>query len=131
MPRRASGLPSMLDLVMGAAASAARAKAESQRPPWPLNPFPSGVRVGSVTDRVLQVLRSRHPRWHEHRELMRLTGASRGGIAWAVRYLQEHGLVRSIPSARHPNYHRYQAVLASPDKAKTRAKEIADDADRH
>lgn len=128
MSRRASGPPSLLDLVMGAAASAARAKAEAQRPPWPLNPFPKGVREGSVTDKVLHVLRMRHPRWHEHRELMRLTGASRGGIAWAVRYLQERGLVRSIPSARHPNYHRYQAVLAHLDKAKT--KEIADDADR-
>lgn len=66
---------------------------------------------GSITYRVLMLLRERSPRWHEHCELMRLTGASRGAIAWAVRYLQERGMARSIPSNRNPQYRRYQAVL--------------------
>lgn len=65
---------------------------------------------GSITSQVLAVLRERHPRWHEHGELMRLTGGSRGAIAWAVRYLQARGLARSITSNRNPQYRRYQAV---------------------
>lgn len=101
-------LPSLCEQVVAAASAANSA----QRPAWPHNPFPTGVRAGSVTDKVLQLLVSKYPRWHDHREIMRLTGASRGGIAWAVRYLQERHLVRSIASANgHPQYRRYQAVL--------------------
>lgn len=77
---------------------------------WPPNPFPEGIREGSVTDKVLRVLRDRHPQWVEHHELLSLTGASRGAIAWAVRYLKAKGLIRSIPSYRQSNYRRYQAT---------------------
>lgn len=103
-------VPSMFEQLMSAAAGAARAKADAQRPPWPMNPFQPGIRAGSVTDRVLQVLIANYPRWHEHNELMRLTGGTRGAIAWGVGYLQRYGLVRAIPSARHPKYLRYRAV---------------------
>jgi DNA-binding transcriptional regulator GbsR (MarR family) len=56
-------------------------------------------------------LNSAHPRWMEHWELMQITGRSRGAVCWGVRYLAENGLVRSIKSARHPQYLRYQAVI--------------------
>lgn len=129
MPAAKQPLPSLREQLMGAASAAHQLAEEAQRPPWPLNPFPRGVRPGSVTDKVLRLLVARYPRWHEHHELMWRTGASRGGIAWAVRYLAAHQLVRSIPSARHPQYRRYQAVLPIQDKTKT--KEFADDADHH
>lgn len=129
MRQRVGGLPYMLELAVGCAASAAAAKIEAQRPPWPLNPFPRGIREGSATEAVLNALSDGYPRWFENCELMRLTGRSRGAVAWALGYLAEHGLVRSIPSARHPQYRRYQGVLGSQDKSKTR--ESADDADRN
>ncbi len=104
MPAPQPAPPSLYDLVMDAASHAPPPDAPRERP---------GARTphdGSVTSRVLLVLIERHPRWHEHYELMRLTGASRGAIAWAVRYLQNRGLVRSIPSNRNPQYRRYQAT---------------------
>lgn len=106
-----TGLPSFAEMIAGAAAAATRNRQEAQRPPWPLNPFPPGVRTGSVTDKVLAAAVSAHPSWLEHHELMTATGGSRGAIAWAVRYLQEHDLLRSIPSARHRQYRRYQAIV--------------------
>jgi len=100
------GIPSLYQqLIAHVAAHPVQARVK-----WPMNPFPSGVRVGSVTDKVLAIAVLHHPRWFEHHELMRLTGASRGGISWAVRYLQERNMMRSIRSARHPSYLRYQAV---------------------
>lgn len=104
-------LPSMFDQFMSIAASSAAAKAEAQRPAWPPNPFPKGVRTGSATEKVLHALKAAHPRWLEHGELMQLTGRSRGAVTWGMRYLQKQGLVRSIQSARHPSYLRYQAVI--------------------
>lgn len=103
------GMPSLYEMLMAAAASAAMNPDQPQQ--WPVNPFPSGVRQGSVTDRVLIAVVEHHPKWLEHYELIRLTGGSRGAIAWAVRYLQEHGKLRSIQSARNPQYRRYQAVI--------------------
>lgn len=109
-------LPSLYQQLMAAAACAAMCPGTS-RPAWPTNPFSPGVRGGSVTQKVLVVLVDQHPRWLEHRDLMRMTGGSRGAIAWAVRYLQEHGLARSIPSTScrpqggGPQLRRYQAVI--------------------
>lgn len=109
-------LPSLYQQLMAAAACAAMCPGTT-RPAWPTNPFSAGVRDGSVTEKVLEALRSHYPRWLEHRDLMRITGGSRGAIAWAVRYLQEHSLARSIPSAScrpqggGPQLRRYQAVI--------------------
>lgn len=103
-------LPTMFEMLMSASASAARAKEEAQRPPWPSNPFPKGPQPGSATEQILAALTEAHPRWLEHWELMRITGRSRGAIAWGLRYMQERGLVMSIKSARHPNFLRYRAV---------------------
>jgi hypothetical protein len=72
-------LPSMLDMFLSAAASAAAAKADVERPPWPANPFKKGVREGSATDKVHAILVAQQRRWFEHCELMHLTGHSRGG----------------------------------------------------
>ncbi|MBK7022315.1 MAG: hypothetical protein IPH41_01935 [Sulfuritalea sp.] len=101
-------LPSMLDMFLSAAASAAAAKADVERPPWPANPFKKGVREGSATDKVHAILVAQQRRWFEHCELMHLTGHSRGAITWALKYLGERGKVRSIPSARHPQWRRYR-----------------------
>lgn len=106
MQPKPARLPSLYQQLMAHASAAAHDKPRQ----WPMNPFPPGVRSGSVTDKVLAVVVLDHPRWFEHHELMRLAGGSRGAIAWAVRYLQEHNMVRSIPSSRHPSYKRYQAV---------------------
>ncbi len=103
----------MAELAIGCAESYAKAKAEAEalRVPCPLNPFPKGARSGSATSQVLDALRSAHPRWLEHWELMRITGRSRGAVTWGMRFLGERGLVRSIKSARNPQYRRYQAVV--------------------
>lgn len=58
----------------------------------------------------MAVLDAAHPRWMEHRELMHITGHSRGAVSWAVRYLMEHDMVRAIRSARHPQYKRFQST---------------------
>lgn len=105
-----NGVPSMLEMLMSASASAAKAKAEAQRPPWPSNPFPRGIREGSATDKILAALNEAHPRWLEHWELMQITGRSRGAIAWGLKYMQERGLVMSVKSARHPRFLRYRVV---------------------
>lgn len=102
-------LPSLLEQAMGCAEAMAAEPVQQ----WPLNPFPKGIRAGSATDKCLKALETAHPRWVEHAELMRVTGHSRGAIAWAVAYLQRHKLLRSIPSARNRQYLRYQAIKAA------------------
>lgn len=97
---------------MGCASSFAAAKLDAQRPDWPTNPFPRGIREGSATELILEALKTAHPRWMEHWELMQITGRSRGAISWGMRYLGERGLVRAIKSSRNPQYLRYQAVIS-------------------
>lgn len=75
-----------------------------------MNPFPKGIRSGSATDKVNQALVNAFPKWLEHNEIMRLTGCSRGAVAWAIAYLDANQLVRSTKSARHPQYLRYQSM---------------------
>lgn len=101
-------LPSMLELATSAASSAAKAKAEAEKPNWPTNAFQPGIQPDSATDRALKALEAAYPRWLEAWELMRITGRSRGAIAWGMQYLQRRGLVQSIQSARHPQYLRYR-----------------------
>lgn len=105
------GMPSLLQLAQGAAASARQAKEDARKPVWPVNPFPPGIRSGSATDKVYFILSTNPKCWFEHCELMRLTGHSRGAIAWAIRYLAERRKVRSIKSARHPQYLRYRVMV--------------------
>lgn len=110
MPDETPRVLTMFEQLLGASASAARDKAAATRPAWPLNPFPPGIRPGSATAKVKAALEAAHPRWMEHHELMRTTGYSRGAVTWGLRYLSEQGGVRSIPSARHQKYRRYQII---------------------
>ena len=114
------GIPSLLEQVQGCAASAAAAKVEAERPPWPVNPFPRGMKDGSATQKIITALEAAYPRWLECWQLMQITGRSRGAIAWGMRYLAEHGLVRSVQSARHPQYLRYQAMKSTRERGNDR-----------
>lgn len=93
---------------MGCAASYAETKAEQQKPEWRTGQFQPGIRTGSITEKVLDVLKENKSKWFEHHTLMRLTGGSRGAISWAVRYLMAQGQIRTIPSSRQSNYLRYR-----------------------
>lgn len=109
-----SGVPSMFAQLLSASASAAVAKAEAERPPWPMNPFPSGIRAGSATGRVLAELRRVHPQQLEHGQLRFNLGASRGMVTWALKYLERQGLVERVSDPRNPSYRRWRAVLPAP-----------------
>lgn len=107
---RGRGLPTLAQQALAGPAPYVARSAEAERPAWPVNPFPKGIRPGSATEKILAALNTAHPRWLEHWQLMSITGCSRGAVAWGMRYLAAHGLVRSIASARHPQYLRYSAV---------------------
>ncbi len=107
-------VPSLFAQLLSASASAAQAKAEAARPPWPLNPFPRGIRPGSATDRVLAELRRVHPQHLEHGQLRFNLNASRGMVTWALRYLEAHGLVKRLPDPRNPSFRRWRAVVPAP-----------------
>lgn len=102
--------PSLFAMLEAAAAAVSADKAAAARPAWPLNPFPPGIRPGSATAKVKAALDAAHPEWLEHCDLMRMTGHSRGAVAWGLRYLAERGMVRSIQSARRQTYRRYQII---------------------
>jgi len=104
----------MFAQLLSASASAAAVKAEAERPPWPMNPFPSGMRSGSATERVLAELRCVHPQALEHGQLRCNLNASRGMVTWALRYLEAHGLVTRAADPRNPSYSRWRAVLPAP-----------------
>lgn len=99
---------SMFEMLLAAAANAAMAKAEAERPPWPMNPFPTGIRSGSATDCVLAELRRAYPQHLEHGQLRFNLGASRGMVTWALRYAESHGLVERVHDPRHPRYCRWR-----------------------
>ncbi|MBV2185669.1 MAG: hypothetical protein KUL88_14135 [Rhizobium sp.] len=102
--------------LLSASAAATQARAEAEKPAWPLNPFPRGVRAGSMTDRVLQELKRVAPQSLEAGQLRMRLGLTRGGLSWAVRYLQATGEIEQLRSPRSPAYRRYRAVAcpASP-----------------
>lgn len=102
-------IPSMFELAMSAAASAVRAKAEAQRPPWPPNPFARGIREGSGTDRVLALLLAVAPEHLEHGQIRMRLGASRGMVTWALKYLEAQDLVERVHDPRNPQYRRWRA----------------------
>lgn len=106
-------LPSLGELAAGCAQSAQEYKqwrAENERPAWPPNPFPKGAKPGSATSAALAALEAAYPRWLEAWELMRITGRSRGAVAWGMQYLARQGLIKSIQSSRHPQYLRYRII---------------------
>ncbi len=105
-----SRVPSMFEMLLSASASAAAVKAESERPPWPMNPFPTGIRAGSATERVLAELRRVHPQHMEHGQLRFNLNASRGMITWGLRYLESQGFVERVHDPRHPSYRRWRAT---------------------
>jgi hypothetical protein len=100
--------PTMFDLFLSQAANAC---ATDERPSWPRNPFPKGIRAGSATERVLNELRRVHPQHVEHGQLRFNLNASRGMVSWALRYLEGHGLVSRVHDPRNPHYRRWRAVL--------------------
>jgi hypothetical protein len=107
-------VPSLFQQLLSASASAAQAKAEAERPPWPLNPFPRGIRAGSATDRVLAELRRVHPHHLEHGQLRINLAISRGMCSWALKYLEAHGLVQRLHDPRNPSFRRWRAVVPAP-----------------
>lgn len=110
-----SGLPSLLQLALGASASARQAKEDARKPVWPVNPFPRGMRDGKCTDRVLAELKRAYPQHLEHGQLRMNLGLSRGAVCWSLRYLEAHGLVARVSDPRNPQYRRYRAVLVAND----------------
>ncbi len=103
-------VPTMFEMLLSASASAAQAKAEAVKPPWPMNPFPSGIRAGSATERVMAELRRVHPQHLEHGQLRFNLGASRGMVTWALKYLESQDLVCRVHDPRHPHYCRWRAT---------------------
>ena len=104
-------IPSLLELAMGCAASHAQAKAEAEKPAWPLNPFPRGMREGCCTQRVLDELKRAYPRHLEHGQLRFNLSLSRGAVSWSLRYLEANGLVARVRDPRNPLYRRWRAVI--------------------
>lgn len=101
-------VPSLFEQLLSASASAAQAKVERQ--PWPMNPFPRGIRPGSATEKVLAELQRVAPQSLEAGQLRMRCGISRGALAWAVSYLISAGEIRAVPHHRHPQYLRYSAI---------------------
>jgi hypothetical protein len=110
-------LPSLFEQFMSAAASAAAAKSEARRPPWPTNPFPTGIRAGSTTDRVLSELRRAFPQSLEHGQLRHRCQAARGAICWATSFLIHLGKIHAITDPRSPKYQRYRLAPGEADDA--------------
>ena len=98
-------IPSMFEMLLAQAASAA-----NQEPPrtWPMNPFPRGVREGSVTDKVLTELRRVAPRALEHGHLRMRLNAGRGAVSWATAFLIHMGEIEQLSDPRSPMYRKYK-----------------------
>lgn len=111
MSCRGGVTPSLFSQLMAAAAHAAMHPTDP-RPAWPTNPFATGVRSGSATDVVLGAMRGSPQSWWCHSQLMSATGRGRGAVTWALAYLEQQGLIRSIPFTSRPLYRRYRAVIA-------------------
>ncbi len=107
-------LPSMFEMLLSAGASAAQAKAEATKPPWPVNPFPTGIRSGSATEAVLAELQRVAPKPLENGQLRFNLSITRGMATWALHYLESQGLVARVSDPRHPAYCRWRAVLPAP-----------------
>lgn len=106
-----NGIPSFFEQAMGCASSFAQAKADAEKPAWPPNPFPRGMRDGKCTDRVLAELKRAYPQHLEHGQLRMNLGLSRGAVCWALRYLEARGLVARVRDPRNPQYRRWRAVV--------------------
>lgn len=102
-------LPTLFSQLMALAAHAAM-HPEKPRGPWPANPFPSGIRRGSTTDRVLAELVRAHPESMTAGQLRANCEVGRGAVAWAMAYLRSHGLVQAVQDPRQCNYRRYRAT---------------------
>lgn len=93
---------------------AAAAYAASQQPEPHFNPRPPGCAVaGSGTDQVRRLLLTFHPVSFPTSEIRRRTGLGRGCIAWALRYLEHHGMVEAVryDNRRGPGFYlRWRAV---------------------
>lgn len=84
------------------------------RPSWPANPFPPGIRPGSTTDKVLAELRRAAPLALDHSQLRQRCMAGRGAVSWAVLFLAHLGKIERLPDPRSPLYLRYRAKEGRP-----------------
>lgn len=77
------------------------------------NPRPPGViQAGSASEAVLQILRSSPQVFFTHGRLMELTGRSHAAISWALKFLREQDLVKTIQDgARDERWLRYAAKI--------------------
>ena len=105
--------PSLFEMFASASRSVAAVKAEAERPPWPVNPFPTGPKSGCTTERVLALLQAEYPKHLEHGLLRMLLGATRGMITWSLRYLEAKGQVERIHDPRYLHFKRWRATQAN------------------
>jgi hypothetical protein len=75
------------------------------------NAYPPGMVVGCCTWTVWRELLKAHPAVLTHSTIIRRTGLGRGAVAWALRYLHDHGVVAKLPHPHHSQYCQYQALL--------------------
>lgn len=111
---------SLFAQLLSASASTAQAKADAEKPAWPPNPFPRGMRDGKCTDRVLAELKRVAPQHLEHGQLRMNLGLSRGAVCWALRYLEARGMVERLHDPRNPSYRRWRAVPPAPTFGESR-----------
>ena len=78
------------------------------------NPRPPGRPLpGSGTDQVHRLLLSVFPASLPNAEIRRRTGLGRGCVAWALRFLEQQGMIEPVryDNKRGPGYYlRYRAI---------------------
>lgn len=73
------------------------------------NPYPPNQIVpGSTTARVRRVLEAEYPAALTRAQLLFKTGAGRGAVQWALRYLQHLGQIDAFGRPGHARWHRYR-----------------------
>lgn len=79
------------------------------------NPRPPGVlHAGSASSALLQILRANPTTYYTHGRLMELTGRSHAAVSWGLKYLREHGLVRTVgDTSRNERWLKYAAVIGA------------------
>lgn len=101
---------SLLQQLMAAQAHAAANQKQDLR--FGPKPHMRHYRHGSASARVDAALLMCHPRILSCSELRRMTGLSRGALAWALRYLHERNRLLRYSHPSHPQYLRYKFNVA-------------------
>ena len=76
------------------------------------NPRPPGViQAGSASEAVLRVLRAHPETFFTNGQLIKLTGRSHSAISWALKFLAQHGHIKTIKDgARNERWFLYLAA---------------------